>query len=547
MKKVIENESNCLIIQSEFSEYSFWNYVDVCKIIGAKYPSAPLGLLTVAALLPQHWNFKLVDANIEPVLDGHLEWADIVCIGGMLPQQTNMLSLIDRAHLFNVPVVVGGPDPTSQPELYQSADYLVLGEGEVTIPLFINDLKKGATHGQYQSKEKADMTQAVVPRFDLIRFRDYLQMGIQYSRGCPFHCEFCNIVELFGRNPRTKTSEQVILELQTLYNLGYRGHIDIVDDNFIGHKKHVKKILTDIRQWSAKNHYPFYFSTECSINLVDDENLMQMMSDVDFRYVFIGIETPEETALIMANKNENVNKSTSAVVKKISSYGIIVNAGFIIGFDHESNQIADHMIRCIQDSGISMAMLGLLYALPNTRLSKRLMNEGRLFEYSSTEKENQLLIDQTTTGLNFKTYRPRLDILSDYLCIEKFIYNPENYFNRVTTTALQLKWTPKFKPGFIKCIKTGLAFIKVSLKLGKDRQTAWFYYKMLFKVFLKNPHAIEPAVNLAAMFIHFHRQSIFIIKHINEEINTLKRVQFNKSEFIFNTNILSQMQLQAEE
>ncbi|MDZ7722627.1 MAG: B12-binding domain-containing radical SAM protein [candidate division KSB1 bacterium] len=546
MRKLIENKSKCLIIQSEFSEFSFWNYVDVCKIIGAKYPSAPLGLLTVAALLPQHWIFKLVDANITPVLDEHFEWADIVCLGGMLPQQPNMLSLIDRAHQFNLPVVVGGPDPTSQPELYQSADYLVLGEGEVTIPLFIADLEKGLHRGQYQSIEKADMTEAVVPRFDLIRFRDYLQMGIQYSRGCPFHCEFCNIVELFGRNPRTKTSEQVLLELQTLYNLGYRGHIDIVDDNFIGHKKNVKKLLTDIREWSEQTRYPFYFSTECSINLVDDESLMQMMRDVDFRYVFIGIETPEESALIMANKNENINKSTSAVVKTISSYGMIVNAGFIIGFDQESNQIADNMIRCIQDSGISMAMLGLLYALPNTRLSKRLMNQGRLFEYSSAEKENQILIDQTTTGLNFMTDRPRLNILNDYLCIEKFIYDPENYFDRVTTTAFQLEWIPKFKPGFFRWLKTGMAFIKVSLKLGKDRQTAWSYYKMLFRVLLKNARAIEPAVSLSAMFIHFHRQSMFIIKHIDEEIIAQKRFQQEQTELLFKDSILSRMQLQTE-
>ena len=546
MKNLVNNKSRCLIIQSEFSEYSFWNYVEVCKIVGAKYPVAPLGLLTVAALLPQHWTYKLVDANIEPVLDEYFEWADIMCVGGMLPQQSNMLSLIDRAHQFDLPVVVGGADPTSQPELYQSADYLVLGEGEVTIPLFIADLEKGCTRGQYESEEKADMTQAVVPRFDLIRFRDYLQIGIQYSRGCPFQCEFCNIVELFGRNPRTKIPDQMLRELQTLYNLGYRGHIDIVDDNFIGNKKNVKNILTAIREWSVQHKYPFYFSTECSINLADDENLMQLMNDVDFRYVFIGIETPEETALIMANKTENVNKSVNAAVKKICSYGMIVDAGFIIGFDHESNQIADNMIRCIQDSGISMAMLGLLYALPNTRLTKRLMNEGRLFEPSSKHKADQIMIDQTTNGLNFITYRPRIDILKDYLRIEKFIYNPENYFKRVVVTALQLKWIPKFKPGFIKRFKTGLAFIKLSLQLGNDRQTAWPYYKMAFKVLFKNPRAIEPAANLAAMFIHFHHQSKFIIKHITKEIKNSRPSLQEKSELVLTDYFLSQKELQPE-
>ena len=263
MKYLLNKDTRCLIIQSAFSEFSFWNYVDVCKIVGAKYPAAPLGLLTVAALLPQQWTFKLVDANIEPVLDEHFAWADIVCVGGMLPQQANMLSLIDRAHQFGLPVVAGGPDPTSQPELYKNANFLVLGEGEVTIPLFIADLERGRTRGRYQTKEKADMTRAVVPRFDLIRFQDYLQVGIQYSRGCPFQCEFCNIVELFGRNPRTKTPDQMLREHQTLYNLGHRGHIDIVDDNFIGNKKNVKKVLTTIREWSKQHKYPFYFSTEC--------------------------------------------------------------------------------------------------------------------------------------------------------------------------------------------------------------------------------------------------------------------------------------------
>ncbi|MBN2013065.1 B12-binding domain-containing radical SAM protein [candidate division KSB1 bacterium] len=412
MKNLLNKGTHCLILQSEFSALSYWNYVDVCKLVGAKYPAAPLGLLTVAALLPQQWTFKLVDANIEPVLDEHFEWADIVCIGGMLPQQASIISTISRAHRFNLPVVVGGPDPTSQPELYQSADYLVLGEGEVTIPMFIADLKAGYARGTYKSDEKADMTKAVVPRFDLIQFKDYLQVGIQYSRGCPFQCEFCNIVELFGRIPRAKTPDQVIRELQTLYDLGYRGHIDIVDDNFIGNKKNVKQALTAVKEWSRRRKYPFYFSTECSINLADDEILMQLMRDVDFRYIFVGIETPEETALIMTNKKANVNKPVAATIKKIYSYGMIVNAGFIIGFDHESYNIAENMIRCIQDSGISMAMLGMLYALPGTELARRLKDERRLFEDSSI-LTNQTMIDQTTNGVYIILKR-------DHISLEKY-------------------------------------------------------------------------------------------------------------------------------
>lgn len=523
MKYLLKKDTKCLIIQSEFSEFSFWNYVDVCKIVGAKYPAAPLGLLTVAALLPQQWTFKLVDANIEPVLDEHFQWADIICVGGMLPQQSSMLALINRAHQFGLPVVVGGPDPTSQPELYQSADFLVLGEGEVSIPMLIEDLEKGSTSGIYQSDEKADMSQAVVPRFDLIQFKDYLQIGIQYSRGCPFHCEFCNIVELFGRIPRTKTSEQMILELQTLYDLGYRGHVDIVDDNFIGNKTNVKKVLAAVKEWAEQIHYPFYFSTECSINLAEDESLLQMMSDIDFRYVFIGIETPETNALIMTKKTANVNKSVQAAIQKINSHGIVAAAGFIIGFDHESDRIAENMIRCIQDSGIAMAMLGMLYALPSTQLSRRLIQEGRLFENSSKLGTNEIVIDQTTSGLNFITDRPRVDILKDFLHIERVIYSPKNYFERVISTALQLKRKSKHKLGVIQNFKMGVSFFKLNYRLAKNPSIARHYYRMLIKVLFRNPKAIEPAVSLAAMFVHFYKQSQFIMKHIIHEIEAIDR------------------------
>ncbi len=519
MKNLLEKNTRCLIIQSEFSKFSYWNYGDVCKMVGAKYPSAPLGLLTVAALLPQQWLFKLVDANIEEILDEHFEWAEIVCIGGMLPQQSSMISLINRAHQLKRPVIVGGPDPTSQPDLYRIADYLVLGEGEVTIPLLIADLEKGCPGGEYTSLEKADMAKAVVPRFDLISFKNYMQIGIQYSRGCPFQCEFCNIVELFGRKPRTKTPEQILRELQTLYDLGYRGHIDIVDDNFIGNKRKVKRLLTSLRDWSKSTKYPFYYSTECSINLADDTDLMRMMQDVDFRYVFIGIETPEKKALIMTNKTTNVNRSVRETTNTIYSYGMIVTAGFIIGFDHESDQIAGNMISCIQDSGIAMAMLGMLYALPNTKLSRRLEKEGRFFTHSTQFEANQRVIDQTTNGLNFVTVRPRKDILRDFRRVERAIYSPANYFDRVTTSALKLKRKSRNKPGFIKWLKTGFAFIKLSRQLIVDKSTATHYRTMFLKVLFKNPRALEAAVSLSAMYIHFHKQSRFIIKHITKEIN----------------------------
>ncbi len=523
MKNLLKKGTRCLIIQSKFSAFSYWNYTDICEIVGAKYPAAPLGLMTVAALLPQQWEFKLLDANVEPLRDQHFEWADIVCTGGMLPQQKNILAIINKAHQYGRPVVVGGPDPSLQPNMYESADYLVQGEGEITIPMFIQDLEKGSKSGVYRSDERADMTRAVVPRFDLIRFEDYIQVGIQFSRGCPFNCEFCDIIELNGRKSRTKTEEQVIDELQTLYDLGYRGHIDFVDDNFIGNKHNVRKVLPQIKEWSLKHHYPFYFSTEASINLADDDELLQMMRDVDFRFVFIGIETPDNEILKMTKKTANINIPVAKAVKKINSFGMIVNAGFIIGFDNETKQTASNMIRCIQDSGICMAMLGTLYALPNTQLTRRLKKEGRLFEDGSILRDSNTEIDQMTSGLNFITARPRIEVLKDYVRVIKYIYEPKRYYERAVQMGLQLKPDYKYRPTLRKKFKLAKAFITLDFKVGFDKSTGWHFWKMLSIIFFKNPRAIEAMVNLAAMFIHFQKMSKFIIDLTNLDIQKLER------------------------
>jgi radical SAM superfamily enzyme YgiQ (UPF0313 family) len=520
MSHLLENGTRCLLIQSKFPAFNFWNYVDVCKIVGAKYPTPPLGLLTVAALFPQQWEFKLLDENVESLRDEHFEWADIICSGGMLPQQRSVLSIIDKAHQYGCPVVVGGPDPTSQPHLYESADYLVLGEGEITIPMFIQDLGKGCKSGEYKSSEKADMTKVVVPRFDLIRFKDYLQVGIQYSRGCPFNCEFCDIIEFYGRKSRTKTPEQIVKELQTLYDFGYRGLLDIVDDNFIGNKMNVKKVLPTIREWSEVNNFPFYFGAEASINLAEDDKLLQMMRDVDFRFVFIGIESPEDEVLAFIQKPQNINKSIPDAIRKICSYGMVVNAGFIMGFDNESDQTAEKMIECIQDSGVCMAMLGMLFAIPNTQLTRRLKREGRLFEEDSIQMDGAF--DQMTSGLNFITKRPRLDILKDFVRALKYIYKPMNYYKRVIHTGLSIKPAYKYRPDIVRKLKMLKAFLKVCYYAGFNKTTGWLYCKMFFAVLLKNPRGIEAAVNMAAMFIHLHKQSKFIIDLTNRKIEYIK-------------------------
>ena len=252
----MSNIINCLLVHPEFSKNSSLNYVDVCRIAGAKYPIPPLGLMTVAALFPQHWDFKLIDLNTTTLQDKHFEWADIVCTGGMLSQQPGIIEIIRKAHEYGKKVVAGGPDPTCQPNIYSEADYLVLGEGENTIPLFLDDLNKGIIKGTYINTEPVDLTRSLVPRYDLISFSDYLMMGMQYSRGCPYNCEFCNVIELFGRKQRIKSTDQIITELQYLKQLGYRGHIFFVDDNFLANGKSVEELLKDIADWSEKNSYP---------------------------------------------------------------------------------------------------------------------------------------------------------------------------------------------------------------------------------------------------------------------------------------------------
>lgn len=522
MKDLFIGPTNCLLVQSKFSSFSFWNYQEVCDIVGAKYPAAPLGLLTVAALLPQEWNFRLIDENVEPLEDEHLLWADLICTGGMLPQQKNMLDLIERAHKAGRPVAVGGSDPSSQPELYGDADFLVLGEGEITIPMFLEDLRKGATKGRYSSPEKANMLNAVIPRFDLIKFRNYIMIGLQFIRGCPFNCEFCDIIELFGRTPRHKTCAHVINELQYLYDLGYRGHIDLVDDNFIGNKKKAKELLREIKKWTEARHHPFFFTTEASVNLAEDDELLQLMKDVDFRYVFLGIETPEKDTLASTNKTQNALRPVNESVRKILSYGIVSNGGYIIGFDSESPQIADNMIASIQESGICMAMIGLLYALPNTQLTRRLETEGRLFPLLAQNQGNSD-IDQMTSGLNFKTRIPRSEILTNYVRVLETIFKPSNYYRRVLYTGLHIKPKYKYTPNFRTWLIYMRSFLRVCRKAGFNARTGFYYWKMFFILVVRNPRGLEPAINLATMFLHFQKQKNYIVSTTSRSILELER------------------------
>jgi radical SAM superfamily enzyme YgiQ (UPF0313 family) len=513
------NVQKCLLVYPRFSSNSFYSFSQVARFVGAKYPAAPLGPLTVAALLPQHWVFRLVDENVQPLRDSDIEWADIVLMSGMLPQQRGILTAIQRAHNLGKPVAIGGPDPSSQPDLYGKADYIVMGEGEVTIPAFVEDLGVGVTSGLYQSDQSADLAQCVVPRFDLVRFADYMRVGVQFSRGCPYNCEFCDIIELFGRRPRTKPPERMVAELQALYDLGYRGHVDFVDDNFIGNKTRGIEVLQAIGEWSEHHGYPFYFSTEASIDLAAEQELVQLMREVDFRYVFVGVESPDEDALIEAHKLQNRRVSVTDAVQTLASYGMVVNAGFILGFDSETEHTADNMIDLIQETGISTVLVSKLTALPNTQLSRRLAEEGRLFAKGRmTVSDTEAEIDNTTNGLNFATSRSRTAILRDQAKILRTVYSPTSYYERVLRTALQLAPSLRYRPGFVRTLKLAWALLKVSVTVGFNLRTGPLYWKTLVTVLAVNPRAAEFAISMAALYVHFDVQAEFVIERLQHEI-----------------------------
>src|SRR5205823_10726786 len=373
----------------------------------------------------------------ETLRDADFDWADLVMTGGMLPQQADTLHVIDLAHAAGRPVAVGGPDITSSPEAYEAADFRVLGEAEAIIGAFIHAWNSGIRQGMFEAEKfTADITRSPIPRFDLLKRANYIHVGVQFARGCPFNCEFCDIIELYGRKPRVKTAEQMLAELDRLYEIGHRGWVDFVDDNFIGNKKAVKAFLPHLIAWQKKRGYPFEFSTEASINIADDDALLGLMREANFFTIFVGIESPDTDTLVSMQKKQNTRRSLVDCVHKIYRAGMFVNAGFIVGFDSEKGSVAEAMIDCIEATAIPFCMVGLLYALPNTQLTRRLAREGRLFPPDAVRfAPGDDVGDQCTAGINFATARPRRDILADYRTILARIYRPAVYYRRMRTVA----------------------------------------------------------------------------------------------------------------
>ncbi|MCB9883692.1 MAG: B12-binding domain-containing radical SAM protein [Planctomycetes bacterium] len=505
----------CLLIHPEFTSQSFWNYRATCEAAGAKYPAAPLGLITVAAMLPDTWTCRLVDCNVEPLSDDDLAWADLVLTGGMIAQQRSTLALIERARNLGKTVVVGGPDPTSSPHVYDRAHHLVLGEGEVTLPRFLADWSEGTPKARYEAGEElADVTRSPLPRFDLLTFSNYLHVGIQYARGCPFLCEFCDIIELFGRRPRLKGGDQMLAELERLYELGYRGHVDFVDDNFIGNRKELKTFLPRLATWLERHRYPFEFSTEASINLVDDEELLEMMQAVGFAAIFVGVESPDEETLAATRKRQNTHRDLAHDIRKIYDYGIFVNTGYIVGFDTEHDRVAEGILGLIEASLVPVNMVGLMFALPNTQLSRRLTKEGRLHDGFEFVQEGQG--DQCTAGLNFDTKRPRIDILRDYRRIIHESYAPEAYFHRVLGTSRALNCTRKKLRLPWRLVWRDLkSFGRLIWRMGVRDPYRRLFWKTLFGIVRHNPRSMRYGVALMALYLHFGVYRKFLVGRLD--------------------------------
>jgi radical SAM superfamily enzyme YgiQ (UPF0313 family) len=510
-----------LLVYPKFIPNSFWNYTEACELVGAKYPAAPLGLITVAALCPKEWDFRLINRNTEELTDADLDWADLIMIGGMLNQQPDFIYLIDLAHLHNKPVVVGGPDVSSSPHLYANADFQVIGEAEHIMADFIAAWERGERKGVFTAEKfKIDMTQSPLPRYDLLKLEQYLYIGIQFSRGCPFTCEFCDIIELYGRVPRTKTQDQIFAELQALYDVGYRGHVDFVDDNFIGNRKHVRPMMPKLKEWLEKHDYPFEFTTEASINIADDDDMLQAMKDANFFGIFVGIESPDPETLIQMRKKQNTKRNIAESIHKIYGYGMFVTAGFILGFDTEKVSVANSMTDFIEECCVPICMVGLLYALPGTQLTRRLEKEGRLHKGHDIMRVEQAG-DQCTLGCNFDTKRPLRDILTDYRTVLASVFSPQAYAGRLSrlSTMLDRSDRPtKLADGDIRKNHGVDLLYQVINRLPEAREPFW---KVFVEVGKKNPGALRQIVTMMAIYLHLGPFSKHVISEIDRRIAEL--------------------------
>jgi radical SAM superfamily enzyme YgiQ (UPF0313 family) len=486
---------NILLVYPKFPD-TFWGLKYALKFISKKATQPPLGLLTVAAMLPNEWKKKLVDMNVATLRDKDLTWADYVFISAMSIQNASVKELLSRCKKMDVKTVAGGPLFTAGYQEYEEVDHFVLNEAEITLPAFLEDLKKGCAHHVYSSKELPDIATTPIPLWELITMKKYAMMSIQYSRGCPFNCEFCNIPALYGHKVRTKGKAQIVAELEALYCQGWKGDVFIVDDNFIGNRGRLKRdILPAMITWMQARRHPFTFNTEASINLSDDEELMKLMVKAGFASVFVGIETPNEESLTECNKIQNKNRDLVACVKKIQGSSLYVTGGFIVGFDNDPPSIFERLSAFIQETGIVTAMVGLLNAPRGTRLYQRLVQEGRLLKEVSG--------DNTDFSINFI---PKMDyqlLIKGYKDILSRIYSPAPYYARIRDFLREYQLLQS-KPFHFHISHFG-AFFKSMVLLGIIGKERLYYWRLFFWSLFRHPPLFPLALTFSIYGYHFRK------------------------------------------
>jgi radical SAM superfamily enzyme YgiQ (UPF0313 family) len=492
---------NALLIYPEFPE-TYWSFKHALKFLGKRAAQPPLGLMTVAALLPKLWKKRLVDTNVDRLQDSDLAWADVVLISGMHIQRESLVAIVERCHDRGLRTVVGGPIASSLSAADLKADHIVIGEAEDLIDGLALDLEHGTAKDVYQATARPEMETSPLPDLSLIKMQRYSTMAVQYSRGCPFNCEFCDIIEIYGRRPRVKAVAQVLAELDQLRAAGWREAVFIVDDNFIGNKARAKELCLALAEWRSHYKTSFDFNTEASLNLADDPELMQLMKDAGFVSVFLGIETPDESGLIASNKLQNTRRNLLDSIAAIQSYGIQVMGGFILGFDTDREDIFDRMVEFIQKSGIPIAMVGLLQAMPGTQLFRRLGQEGRILDTGNG--------DNTADRLNFL---PRMDatrLVEGYRSVLERIYSCEAYYERVKLYLRRTQPRPderkhRERKTRQKWMTRGnaRAFVTSIIRQGVFGRQRWSYWKFLSTVATCYPHCVGTAMTLAVMGYHF--------------------------------------------
>jgi radical SAM superfamily enzyme YgiQ (UPF0313 family) len=504
-----------LLLYPQFPQ-SFWSYDRFMEIAGLKAVIPPLGIITVAALLPQNWEIRFRDRNVTSETEADWEWCDLVILSAMIVQKLDFHQLIQKAIQLGKKVAVGGPYPTSVPQdaLDSGAHFLILDEGEMTVPQFLKALEQGETQGIFRSLEKPDVTQSPMPRFDLLQRDAYLMMAIQFSRGCPFNCEFCDIISLYGRKSRTKEPEQALAELQTLYDLGWRGSLFIVDDNFIGNQRNVKRFLRELIPWMQQRNYPFTFITEASVNLAEDDELLQLMGKAGFYAVFLGIETPDQDSLQVTRKLQNTRNPLVEACDKINEAGLLIYAGFILGFDGERSGAGDRIQAFVEQTSIPQPMLGILQAPPNTALWERLKKEQRLIEGNSHPTGDQ------NTLMNFVPTRPIADIAREYVAGFWMLYEPQDYLKRCLQQCLKIRSLKNQKQPMQFSFSKGMWFMAQliwhqGIRRSEIRKQFWY---QLWIILSQKPQMLTTYLGLCAAGEHFWEYRVLARKRIAQQL-----------------------------